>query len=350
MVRLASRWFGLALTALLAVGGHGRAQEAVQPVAATLPLWPALDAPRAEPVSADLPKFDLRISPNTQTPSIEQPQIGPANIAMMQLAIESTEYMDERYLKNSMHPDDMGLWEHFRTGTGDQIHRLLADYKNFYLSENILGVGVAVAIVAPIANTHADQGFRDWYQRGAGQSSGANNTAKVFKSFGEWQYAVPIYFAFSLSEHIFPDSPTFQTIGLFGNRSLRALAVGAPAVGILQPGLGSGRPYTGDSHWSPLDYNNGVSGHAFVGAVPFLTAASMTDNYALKALLIAGSFGPAWSRIQSDDHYLSQVLLGWAIAYLAVDAVNLTECQSRCLRVVPVNLPQGVGLGVRVEY
>jgi membrane-associated phospholipid phosphatase len=159
-----------------------------------------------------------------------------------------------------------------------------------------------------------------------------------------------VYFALSISEHIFPDSPAFGTIGEFGNRSLRALAVGAPTVGVLQIGLGSGRPYTNDSHWHPFEHSNGVSGHAFVGAVPFLTAASMTDSVILKGLLVAGSFGPAWSRIQHDDHYFSQVLLGWAIAYLSVESVNLTEAQARHVRIVPVDLPQGVGLGVQIDY
>lgn len=349
MGRYGFRLLSLALTVALATAAPGRAQEeqTILPIRAELPTIPTIEAP-LEPVSADLPKFELQISPNTQVPKLETPRVG--NIAITQLAIESTEYMDYRYVKNSQHPDDMGLWEHLCTGSSEQIHRLVSDYKNFYLSDNLFAVGAAIVVAAPIANTHADQAIREWYQRGAGNSQGANETAKVFKAFGQWQYTVPVYFGLSLTEHLFPDSPTVGAVANFGNRSLRALAVGAPTVGALQVGLGSGRPYTHDSHWSPFDHSNGVSGHAFVGAVPFLTAASMTESRVLKALLIAGSFGPAWSRIQTDDHYFSQVFLGWTIAYLSVESVNLTECRARNMRIVPVELPQGVGLGVQFEY
>ena len=349
MGRQGFRLLSLALTVALAAASPSLAQEeqTILPISAELPTIPTIDVP-LEPVSADVPKFELQISPNTQVPKLEAPKDG--NIAITQLALESTEYIDFRYVKNSQRPDDMGLWEHFRTGSGEQIHRLFSDYKNFYLSENLIYVGVAIAVAAPIANTHADQGIRDWYQRGAGNSQGANDTATFFKAFGEWQYALPVYFGLSLTEHIFPDSPVIGTVAQFGNRSLRALAVGAPTVGVLQVGLGSGRPYTHDSHWAFLDHKNGASGHAFVGAVPFLTAASMTESRLLKAVLIAGSLGPAWSRIQTDDHYFSQVLLGWTIAYLSVESVNLTECRARNMRIVPVELPQGVGLGVQFEY
>lgn len=345
------RLLGFALAVALTAPVPARAQEDGPPPLVTfgLPAVPKLEAPMEPATLTEAPKVDVPISPNTGMPRLEQPKEGN-NIGMAQLAIESNEYIDPRYVLNSQHPDDMGLWERARNGTGEQIHRLVRDYKNFYLSENLFSIGASVAVAAPIANTHADQGIRNWYQNGAGQSQGANNTANVFKAFGAYQYAIPVYVSFSLSEHIFPDSPAFATLGEFGNRSLRALAVGAPTVGILQVGLGSSRPFTQDSYWHPFQSSHGASGHAFVGAVPFLTAASMTDNRALKVLLVVGSFGPAWSRIQTDDHYFSQVLLGWTIAYLSVESVNLTECQARHLRIVPVEIPKGVGMGVQIDY
>ena len=181
-------------------------------------------------------------------PRLETEQVG-GNIGTVQLALESGQWIDPRYLENSQHPDDMGLFEHLRTGYGDQFHRLVEDYSHFYLSENILYVGAAIAIAAPLANTHADQGIRDWYQRGAGngRSATADHTADAFKQFGEWKYTIPVYFVLSASGFLWDDCPTIATAGEFGNRSLRALAVGAPTVGILQYGLGSDRPYTDDS-------------------------------------------------------------------------------------------------------
>jgi hypothetical protein len=66
-------------------------------------------------------------------------------------------------------------------------------------------------------------------------------------------------------------------------------------------------------------------------------------------LLVAASLGPAWSRIQTNDHYFSQVMLGWTVGYLAVRAVNQTEEEQR-MQVVPMAFPNGAGLGVIVRY
>jgi hypothetical protein len=294
-----------------------------------------------------MPNLDVKVSPNTGMPRLGAPQEPAPPATLVEAALHSTDWIDPRYIENSQHPDDLGLWVRNRVACGEQIHRLVEDYKNFYCTSDVLCLGVAVAIAAPLANTHADVGIRNWYQAQAGQSSGATRTADVFKAFGEYQYAIPIYLVLSFGGNLWPDSPFAGPLGEFGNRSLRALAVGAPAVGILQVGLGSDRPGTDNSHWQPFRYSHGVSGHAFVGAVPFLTAAEMTDSYALKALLIAASVGPAWSRIHTDDHYFSQAFLGWSIACLSVHAVNQTESR---FRVVPVELPNGVGMGLEVHY
>ena len=343
---------GLALSMAVLAAPIGRAQESgpLPPEVLGLPAIPEVELPAESAAPAEV-KAELKVSPNTGMPRLEQ-SLERANIGMAQLAIESTDYIDPRYVANSLHPDDMGIWESMCVGGHEQGRRMVRDYKNFYLTENLLYVGVAIVVAAPLANTHADQGIRDWYQRGAGggQSPQADETSRVFKWFGDYRQTVPIFLVFSVSEHLFPDSPTAQTLSEFGNRSLRALAVGAPAVGILQVGLGANRPLAQDSHWHPLRSNKSVSGHAFVGAVPFLTAASMTENRMLRAVLVAGSLGPAWSRIHDDDHYFSQALLGWAIAYLSVEAVNLTECQARHMRLVPVEVPNGMGLGLQIDY
>jgi hypothetical protein len=296
----------------------------------------------------DFEPVEIKVSPNTGMPTIESTQDDRV-LPMAELAIRSGQYIDARYVENSLYPDEPGIWHRSVDHAGDQLHRLVEDYRNFYLTDNLWHVGIAIGVAAPFANTHADIGIRDWYQQRVrnGQSRGLDETARVFKWFGDWRYTVPIYLAFSLSGNFCPYSPAIGTVAEFGDRSLRALAVGAPTVGLLQVGLGADRPLADDSRWHPFRSNKSVSGHAFVGAVPFLTAASMTDSYALKALLIAGSLGPAWSRIHDDDHYLSQALLGWAIAYLSVRSVNQTESW---YRIVPCEFPRGVGIGVQIQY
>ena len=76
----------------------------------------------------------------------------------------------------------------------------------------------------------------------------------------------------------------------------------------------------------------------------------MTDSRVLQAVLVAGSLAPAWSRIHTDDHYFSQVLLGWTIAYLSVQAINQTENDQSRFRIVPCDIPNGVGMGVHITY
>jgi len=235
--------------------------------------------------------------------------------------------------------------------TRDFIHRIGYDFENFYANDTPLLLGLSVAAAAPIANTYADRRLSEYYQRHVqpGETHIADNAADYVKFLGDHRYTVPICAAISFSDLLFPESATASTIGEFGQRSLRALAVGAPSVGILQSALGSMRPQ-GDSRWHPFRSHHGVSGHTFVGAVPFLTAAAMSDSYFLKTLFIAGSFGVGWSRIHHDAHYISQVALGWGIAFLAVRAVNITEGDGFRMRLAPAEVANGVGLGVQIDY
>jgi hypothetical protein len=339
-----------ALVLRCCTGSLARAQDLpVIPLIVDRPAAP--ESKTAEPLMLNDAKGEVKISPNTAMPRLGAPQEQKI-FTLAELALKSSDYIDVRYIANSAHPDDLGLFERGRDYYGDQIHRLVSDYKNFYSSENLLYVGLAVGVAAPLANTHADQTIRDWYQRGAGQgrSRGLDNTALFVKNFGETKYAIPGYLVLSGSGFLWPDNDVASALGDFGNRGLRALAVGAPALGILQVGLGSDRPSAQDSGWHPFRSSHGASGHAFVGAIPFLTAASMTDSPVLQTLLVAASFGPAWSRIHTDDHYFSQVLLGWSIACLSVRSVNQTENDQGRFHIVPCDIPKGVGMGVQVSY
>lgn len=291
---------------------------------------------------------EVKISPNTSMPRLGPPQ-EPHSPSLVDAAIESSLYVHPRCGGRQHALDERGIWERGRDNAHDLFSRVFDDYRQFYLTRDLAHVALALAVAASIANTHADQGLRDWYQRraGQGQHRSLDETARFFKRFGDHQYFVPGYLVLAVGDTLFPEVPWLNTVSTFGRRSLRALAVGAPSVGVLQVGLGASRPFTEDSHWRPFHSSHGVSGHAFVGAVPFLTAATMTDSYVLKAIFITGSLGTAWSRIHHDDHYFSQALLGWSIAYLSVHAVNQTDSR---WQVVPVDIPNGVGMGVMLRY
>ena len=84
-------------------------------------------------------------------------------------------------------------------------------------------------------------------------------------------------------------------VGLWGERSMSAFVVGAPPVMLLQRLTGSSRPgeTSHDSSWSFWSDNNGVSGHAFMSALPFVTAAKATESPLWKTVFYAGStLGP----------------------------------------------------------
>ena len=132
----------------------------------------------------------------------------------------------------------------------------------------------------------------------------------------------------------------------------RAYFIGAPVLLVTQFATGGSRPKENisESHWKPFDDNNGVSGHAFIGAVPFLTLAQMYDNSAIKYLAYAGSFLTAWSRINDDSHYFSQAALGWYLAYESVDAVFDRGAKAKNFSVVPVIVKDNYGVQVQMQW
>lgn len=246
-----------------------------------------------------------------------------------------------------------GAWlqdwgDDFRAG----LDKIVWDYQNFYSRPNLRKLALALAIAAPLANTDADDRFQRWYQRHV-RSPRTDRWAKVGNMLGEHNLTVPVMVAAAAAGKLLEDHEAAQWAGDWGKRSIRALMVGSPTILVFQFGLGAGRPdeYDGSSHWRPFHDKNGVAGHGFVGAIPFLTAAGMTENRPLRALLFAGSFGTCCARINTDSHFLSQSILGWSIAYLAVQSVTQTESDYRRWQLVPLEMPQGgTGVGLMIRY
>ena len=121
---------------------------------------------------------------------------------------------------------------------------------------------------------------------------------------------------------------------------------------LMQRVTGASRPGESNSgsHWRPFHDCNGVSGHAFMGAVPFLCAGKMTDEIPFKVAFYAASVFPCVQRIVSDKHYISQTFLGWTMAYVAATAVDRTEQADRRVTVFPVFTDDGVGAGVEYRW
>jgi membrane-associated phospholipid phosphatase len=253
--------------------------------------------------------------------------------------------------KTVVERDEFLFANHFYRPAWRYTGNIYQDYRHFYSREGLGLLAIGVGAHAVLANSSLDQDFRDSFQDNAVGSPGAFDWAKVL---GETWIVVPAALGlWAVDEWIdrrgwFNHRGWGQDVGGWSRQTCRALLLGAPANYALQVGIGSSRPVDtdGSSRWRPFNDNNGSSGHTFVGAVPFLTAAKRTDNLLLKSALVFGSGLAGYSRIYDDAHFLSQVLLGYYVAVLAVDATELTQQSAFQYRVVPLNVRGGVGIGV----
>jgi hypothetical protein len=231
--------------------------------------------------------------------------------------------------------------------------RIRSDHRDYYgcLAMRDLWLGIAGGAV--LANTSLDDDFQGWYQRDV-RSPGTDDFAAFWKTFGEGQIFIPAYAGLAVATGFLDDRPgaprAVAAANDFSDRVTRGYLVGTPPLVLMQALLGGSRPGEDGvgSQWRPFDDDNGVSGHAFVGAVPFITAARMCDRPLLKATFYTLSTFTAWSRINDDAHYLSQAGLGWWMAYLACRAVDDTESQDRNLTFTPLLTPEVTG--VAIEY
>jgi hypothetical protein len=231
--------------------------------------------------------------------------------------------------------------------------RIFTDYGNLYSRNNVKSFGFALLGAGVMANTKIDGNFQNWYGNHV-RSDFSNEISSGTKIFGDGYIFVPVMAASAFTYRFLQERQGLPEccLGEFTDRTLRGYLVGTPTLLIAQSVLGGGRPKDG-SHWQPFRHNHGVSGHAFIGAVPFMTAAQMMDNPCAKGLFYVLSTFPAWSRVNDDAHYLSQALLGWYLAYLSVRAVSETEACSplpRGLTIFPVCGDGSVGIGLHYQY
>ncbi len=243
-----------------------------------------------------------------------------------------------------------GFGTRLRSSFQEGWTRIRSDYRNYYSCVTMRDLWLGVGGGAVLANTSLDEDFQGWYQRDV-RSSSTDDFATFWKPFGEGWIFVPAYAGLALVGGIFEDRPLVGGVGEFGDRVTRGYLVGVPPMVLMQYLLGGSRPTEPGlgSQWKPFDDDNGVSGHAFIGAVPFITAAKMCQNPWMKATLYTFSTLPAWSRFNDDTHYLSQACLGWWMAYLACRAVDDTQQEDRCLTFTPLVTPEVAGVGLVVR-
>lgn len=228
--------------------------------------------------------------------------------------------------------------------------KMASDCGNYYAWESTADLLWGLAGASVLANTSLDHDFRNWYQEDV-RSESSDDFAQVWRRGGDGRYLVPAFGFMAFLGRKYEHTLCGSVLGELGFRTERAYLVGTPSMLFLQYGLGAARPGESkyESRWTPFEECHGVSGHAFIGAVPFITAAQMTENPWLKTGLYACSLFPTWCRLDQDSHYLSQCWLGWWMAYLACRAVSNTERQFDQLTLMPVATPEMVGIGAVFE-
>jgi len=234
------------------------------------------------------------------------------------------------------------------------------DYKNFYASDRLVRMGIAFGAGAIMANTNIDMSIRDWYQdkvrsdRTNSWSSAEESTAAFrAKLFGEGKYMVPVALLAASVNYLDTDT----AVGNWGANASRAYIVGLPAMWAMQFATGAARPShnaPSGSAWRPFNndgYAHGVSGHSFVGAVPFLTIAYMNpDNGWVKYPAYLASMAAGWSRVNDDVHFPSQVILGWYMAWEAVDSVSDHNEKRKGVKIAPMAVYDGFGLMANANW
>jgi len=233
-------------------------------------------------------------------------------------------------------------------------HRIVQDHRNFYDRETLAYFGGGLLVGGIFANTSIDDGLQRHFQasiRGA-TSDDWFEFLHANKELGNGRYTLPIFAVSAVFGKWFDQYEPLRITGEWGERSLRTFTVGVPSVIAFQRLTGASRPgeSSSGSHWKPFDDNNGVSGHAFMSALPFINAAKMTDRPLLKATFYGLSLLGPLSRVNDDAHYTSQVALGWWIAYLAATAIDDTQLQAAGFQLTATQINGNPGVGLIWKY
>lgn len=231
---------------------------------------------------------------------------------------------------------------------------IVQDHLNFYSRDSLLLMGSGFAVAGVFANTTLDERLQerveDWFDRSPTDERLAGRFPD--RQLGDGAVMAPIFASAWLLGSLLPESRYSEATRVWGQRSLRGFIIGGPAVLVTQVVTGASRPHENShsSHWAIFRDTNGVSGHSFLGALPFITAAKMTKSRTLKFFFYSASLYEPLSRTVDSAHYPSQSALGWWVAYLAASAVQATDNPHTRWRVFPITTERGSGMAVEFAF
>jgi membrane-associated phospholipid phosphatase len=201
------------------------------------------------------------------------------------------------------------------------FERVSEDFDSYFRITSLFTLDIAFSLGGVMANTPIDESLQYLYQTHI-RSNDTDAFLTFWKQFGQNE-VLAVYAAIGIAGFTLQSPFTEQ---LF-NKCCRAFIVGTIPLYVMRVLTGGSRPVDeGEtSNWKPFTKLHGVSGHTYTGAVLFITLAKMTNHFLLKYLFYGASTLTGISRINSDKHYTSQVLLGWIMAYVACDAIDFTD-------------------------
>jgi len=228
---------------------------------------------------------------------------------------------------------------------------VLADFRHHYSRQPLTKVGIGLAVGGVLANSNADEEIQQFFSEDLASNTG-DDLSNLFTGVGDVAhplYSFPIYLGTMwLGDY---NGERDSIAAQWAANSMRATLVGAPEVVILSNLIGGQTPEEGEPGWDPFNDDDGVSGHAFFGAVPIITAAKLANKRWLKYSLYATSTLPGLARVYDGKHYFSQSFLGWWIAYQAAETIERTNREERVgLEIVPVTYSDGSGLQVTLSF
>jgi hypothetical protein len=205
------------------------------------------------------------------------------------------------------------------------LRQLVPTGRRLYTRRNFLKLIGATAGGAVISYSGLDEAVEELH-RSHVTGVTSDNIAHLAKEFGENGIALA-GLSYALADWALPGT----AIGRWGRECFTATATGLPVLWTWQRALGGSRPSDGKQwgpRYRPFTDENSVSGHTFVGAVPFLVAARHVGMPVAAWGLRALSPMTGWSRLNDERHYLSQVLLGYGLAFEATRAADLSPSSS----------------------
>lgn len=180
---------------------------------------------------------------------------------------------------------------------------------------------------ALLSYSEADRPVRTYWQHHL-RSDFSDDLSEVAEKIGgvnQLTVMLPLYATALSLPQIHPECQACQMVGHWGGASLRMSLLMAPQQVVLTNALGARRP-PHSPKWRPFKGNGrSASGHASYGAIPFFALAASTENRWIKGTAIGLSALPALSRLNDDKHYLSQVVLGWGISWMAYQTITRSD-------------------------